>query len=68
MAGTAQPSPSAMAGTANNEFTKIVNKLSDSDVEILYVHQGCLKGFVLMGDISKVSELKRLYMTQEKCF
>jgi NADPH-dependent 2,4-dienoyl-CoA reductase/sulfur reductase-like enzyme len=56
----------ACGQTSGVDCIKKINIMTDTSVEILYLGQGSVKGFVLMGDVSKVSELKRLYLTQEQ--
>lgn len=55
----------ACGDTTSGKYTKIVTVLTDQDVEVIYIYEGRLRGFVLIGDISKVPELKKIYVTQE---
>ncbi|MFA5999265.1 MAG: FAD-dependent oxidoreductase [Candidatus Babeliales bacterium] len=59
----------ACGQTVDHDTTvKIISNIDEQNVERLYIKNDQLIGFVLIGDISKVSALKRLYTTQEKCF
>ncbi|MCX5923996.1 MAG: FAD-dependent oxidoreductase [Candidatus Dependentiae bacterium] len=54
--------------TSDDTDVKTISKIDEKNIEKLYIKNDQLIGFVLIGDISKVSELKKLYTTQEKCF
>lgn len=54
--------------TISGRYTKTVRVLTDLAVEVIYTYGGTLRGFVLIGDVSKVPELKKQYVTQEVCF
>ncbi len=43
---------------------KTICKQTDQDLEIIFTQQGVLKGFMLVGDIARLSELKKIYVTQ----
>lgn len=50
-------------GAANHEIEK---KLLDNAVEFVYLDQGVVQGFVLIGDLSRLSDLKKSYIIQSK--
>lgn len=50
------------AGT--NSLVKTICKQTEQDLEIVFTQQGILKGFILIGDITRLSELKKIYLTQ----
>jgi len=56
----------ACGQTVGHAYSKHIRVLSDDQVDILYVQDGRLMGFVLIGDVSCVPELKKWYVTQEK--
>jgi len=56
----------ACGQTVGNNYQKEIRVLSDDQVDVLYLQDGRLMGFVLIGDVSMVPELKRKYVTQEK--
>ncbi len=48
-------------------LVKEICKETDQDLEVLFTQNGVLKGFILIGDISRLSELKKAYLTQNSC-
>lgn len=56
----------ACGQTVGGDYQTKVRVLNHDAIDILYVQNGRLMGFVLIGDVSRVPELKRWYMTQEK--
>ena len=44
-------------------YQRVVSKATDEDLEILFMQDDLLKGFILIGDVSRVAELKRLYLS-----
>lgn len=56
----------AAGNTINHdESFEIVSSIDEQHVKKVYLQDGCVKGFVLFGDLSSLSELKRLYVTQK---
>jgi nitrite reductase (NADH) large subunit len=45
-------------------LVKTICKQTDQDLEVVFTAQGILKGFILIGDISKLSEYKKKYLIQ----
>ncbi len=45
---------------------EVVSKINKENLQHLYLQEGVLIGFVLMGDISCLAELKQWYMTGQK--
>lgn len=54
----------ACGDTISKEFLSVVKKFNHHEIEVLYVHERKLVGFVLIGNIDRVSELKKMYVTQ----
>ncbi len=50
------------SGTHN--LVKTVCKETDHDLEVIFTQNGILKGFILIGDIQRLSDLKKMYLTQ----
>ncbi len=48
-------------------FLRTVHKETQHDLEILFIQNQILKGFILVGDVSRVAELKKIYLSQETC-
>lgn len=55
----------ACGDTTSGRYTKTVRAWTDQAIDVIYTHEGRLCGFVLIGDVSKVPELKKLYVTQQ---
>lgn len=53
--------------TGQSGFIRTVCKDTKDDLEILFTQDGILRGFILVGDTSRVAELKKLYLSQLTC-
>lgn len=49
----------------HDETIKVVHRIEDEAFKAFYLHGECLVGFILLGDISRVAEYKRMYLTKQ---
>jgi NAD(P)H-nitrite reductase large subunit len=52
--------------TGNLGYIRTVCKQTEDELEIIFTQNEILKGFILVGDVSKVAQLKKTYTSQEK--
>lgn len=49
----------------HDSSVQAIHRYDESGFKVFYLHEDCLVGFVLLGDISRVAEYKRLYLTKQ---
>lgn len=54
----------ACGQTIGQSLTKVINNQSEQALKVTFFQDGALKGFILIGDISSLSDLKREYLSQ----
>jgi NAD(P)H-nitrite reductase large subunit len=45
-------------------FLRTTAKKTQYDLEVIFTQNGILKGFILVGDVSRVGDLKKIYLSQ----